>query len=114
METEAEPDWVVAQRLEKEANQASWNGYLSAKIWIVAPALISVPIMWVFGEGGYIVPIMGVLWAGLVIYGWRLRKSSPKRSAPRARGFWIAVWSFILSATCLGCSAIFLIILMRG
>jgi hypothetical protein len=110
----SEPDWNVAQQLEQEASRASWAGYLSSKIWIVAPALISLPIMWVFGEGGYIVPIVGVLWAGLFVYGWRLWKSSPLKSASRARGFWIALWAFGLSALCLGSSMIVLVATMRG
>jgi hypothetical protein len=37
-------------------------GIWAAKIWIVLPALVSLPIMWLFGEGDYIVPVWGLLW----------------------------------------------------
>ena len=77
------------------------TGYMSAKIWIIAPALAALAIMFVFGEGDYIVPVLGILWFGISIYGWRLWRTAPAKSHVSARGFRIAFWSSILSLICL-------------
>lgn len=65
--------------------------------------------MQVFGEGDYIVPVLGVMWAVLGIYGVRLRQSAPRGTERRARGFWIALWSIILSVAMFGLSAVFFV-----
>ena len=74
------------------------KGMYLAKLWIIAPALIALPIMWAFGEGDYIVPIMCVAWALCFLRGIRVRKNAPLKSVERSRGFWISFWSFILAA----------------
>lgn len=75
------------------------KGIYLAKFWIVAPALIALPVMWLFGEGDYIVPILGVLWALCFLRGLRIRANAPLNSVERSRGFQISLWSFILAAT---------------
>jgi len=49
------------------------KGIYLAKLWIVAPALVALPVMWLFGEGDYIVPILGILWALCFLRGQRIR-----------------------------------------
>lgn len=74
------------------------KGIYLAKLWIVAPALIALPVMWLFGEGDYVVPILGVLWALCFLRGLRIRANAPLNSVERSQGFHISLWSFILAA----------------
>lgn len=74
------------------------KGMYLAKLWIIAPAFVALPVMWLFGEGDYIVPILGVLWTLCFLRGRRIRANAPLNSVERSRGFHISLWSFILAA----------------
>lgn len=74
------------------------KGIYLAKLWIIAPALIALPVMWLFGEGDYIAPILGLAWALCFLKGLRIRANAPPNSVERSRGFHICLWSFILAA----------------
>jgi len=88
-------------RLRREAVSqgrfATLKGYLTAKIWIVAPPLISLPIMRVFGEGSYIVPILAVLWMLSLVVGLRIRARAELGTRKRSQGNWVSIWSFLLA-----------------
>jgi hypothetical protein len=83
-------------------------GIWAAKIWIVLPALVALPIMWLLGEGDYIVPVMGLLWVGCFFVGQRIRTSALIGSVERSQGFHVSVWSFILAAMMFVLTAIFI------
>lgn len=71
------------------------QGMWAAKPLLAAPALIALPIMLAFGEGDYIVPILGFLWSLCAIYGNRMRLAAPPGSTRRFTGFWVCLWSTI-------------------
>jgi len=97
MERPNELDWREAQRLDAERSRAAVAGLFSANLWVVLPALALLPIMGVFGEGDYIVPIAAIMWAALFFYGLRVRRVAQPGSLARSRGFWISFWSAILA-----------------
>jgi hypothetical protein len=97
MEAGDEPEWLVVQRRRRQESTNRLAGLSTANLWVVVPALVSLPIMGIFGEGDYIVPVLGMLWAGLFVLGLRMRRSAPAGNVARSRSFWICLWSFILS-----------------
>jgi hypothetical protein len=86
------------ERMEQTAPAfVTIKGMWAAKIWIVLPALIGLPIMWAFGEGDYIVPIWAVLWSGCFVIGLSIRARAAKGTVRRSQGFWVSFWSFWLA-----------------
>lgn len=73
------------------------KGMWAAKIWIILPALVALPIMWIFGEGDYIVPVLAVLWSTSFLIGLKIRANAPKGTVRRSQGFWVSLWSFCLA-----------------
>ena len=73
------------------------TGIYGAGPYVAVPALITLPIMAVAGEGDYIIAVLAGLYAALFIYGRHLRRSAEKGSTRRSLGFWIALYSILLA-----------------
>ena len=73
------------------------RGIWAAKLWIVLPVLISLPLMWLLGEGDYIVPILCILWVGCVFVGLRFYRSGEVGTVRRSMGMHTIVWSALLA-----------------
>ena len=73
------------------------RGIWAAKLWIVLPAAISIPVMWIFGEGDYIVPFLCISWAGCFVLGQRFYKASAVGTVRESIGLHTMVWSAIFA-----------------
>lgn len=87
------------QRLRENAREAmvGFRGLWAAKLWIVLPVVISLLIMWAFGEGDYIAPIMFTLWIGCLILGLRFYRSGAPKTVRRSMGLHTIVWSIFFA-----------------
>jgi hypothetical protein len=65
--------------------------------WTALPAIASLPIMAVAGEGDYIIIVLGVLWAALLIGAIRVRRGSEVGSTRRSCATWVSSYSALLS-----------------
>lgn len=97
--------------LRKNASEdiARLKGMWAAKIWIVLPTIISLPILLLFGEGDYIIPILALLWAIIFCVGIRIYRSAQIGTVRRSQGFWMSLWSLILAILMAAMAAIFAI-----
>ena len=84
------------------------QGMWAAKPLIALPAFTALPILFAFGEGDYIVPIMGFLWTLCALYGNRLRLDAKPGSSSRFKGFWVSLWSIIIALTMFVLTAVFI------
>lgn len=73
------------------------RGLWAAKLWIVFPAIASLPFLWIFGEGDYVVPILSMLWMGCFILGMHFYRSGAAGTVRRSMGLHTAVWSAFLA-----------------
>ncbi|MFC0588510.1 hypothetical protein ACFFF7_03705 [Novosphingobium aquiterrae] len=76
------------------------KGLWLAKIWIVAPVLIALILMLIFGEGDYIVPVLAILWTTTFFIGNRIRVRNEPGTLQRSAGFHTSFWSFWLALLC--------------
>ena len=109
MKPEPEPGWMEAQRLQRKASLANLAGLYSSKLWIIIPPLATAMVGALIGDGPYLILILAVLWGVLGWYGLKVRKTSELRTERRSRGFWIACWSFMLSALTFAMGLVFLL-----
>ena len=86
-------------RLRDDALNATVGirGLWAAKLWIVLPVVISLPVIWVFGEGDYIAPVLSALWLGCLIVGLRTYRSSAVGTVRHSMGLHTIVWSTIFA-----------------
>jgi hypothetical protein len=97
------PDnWLEAERLDRRALRARLVGMYAAGPWTTLPAIASLPIMAVAGEGDYIIIVMGVLWAALLIGAIRVRRSAEVGSTRRSCATWVSSYSALLSLMMFG------------
>ena len=75
--------------------------------WTTLPALASLPIMAVAGEGDYIIPILGIMWVALTAVAVRVRRSSEVGSVRRSCATWVASYSALLAIMMLGMALLF-------
>jgi len=72
-------------------------GFCAAKLWILLPVVVSLLLMWVFGEGNYVAPVLCILWVGCVFLGLRFYRSSTAGTVRQSMGIHTIVWSLILA-----------------
>ncbi|PZQ59126.1 MAG: hypothetical protein DI544_11965 [Sphingomonas taxi] len=75
--------------------------------WTTLPALASLPIMAVAGEGDYIIPVLGIMWAALMAVAVWVRRSSEVGSIRRSCATWVASYSALLAIMMLGMAFLF-------
>jgi hypothetical protein len=73
------------------------RGLWAAKLWIVLPVIIALPVMWLFGEGDYIVPILCALWLGCLRLGLKFYRSGDVGTVRKSMGLHTMVWSALLA-----------------
>ena len=81
----------------------------SAGLFIAIPALVVAGIGILFGEGDYLIPIMAILYACMFVFGNRMRRAELRGTVRRSRGFWIAIYSIMLSGMCIAMTLTFLL-----
>ena len=82
-----------------------------AGFYVGLAILPTLPIMWVFGEGDYILLIIAIIYAALLAFGIGKRRRSAARSIQRSLGMWIAIYSAIM---CIGSLALALTFFFSG
>lgn len=102
-------EWLDVERRSREQSRAGLIGFYSAGPFVALPALISLPILMLAGEGDYIMLVMGLMWLTLWIGANRYRRTSPIGSAKRACALWVMIWSAILCVMLLTMAVGFLI-----
>ena len=90
-------DWLEAERLDRQRSQTRLSGMYAAKPWIGLPAIASLPIMAVTGEGDYIILVLGVMWAAMTAVAVRVRRNSEAVSVRRSCATWVASDSAFLA-----------------
>ena len=73
------------------------RGIWAAKLWIVLPVFVALPLMWLFGEGDYIVPILCGLWLSCVWLGFRFYRTGSIGSVRKSMGLHTIIWSAFLA-----------------
>jgi hypothetical protein len=73
------------------------RGLWAAKLWIMLPVLVALPVMWLFGEGDYIAPILCALWVGCFWLGLRFYRSSEVGTFRQSMGLHTIVWSALFA-----------------
>jgi hypothetical protein len=89
-------DRIAAEQRDRQNRRSNLTGLYLASPWLAVPALLSIPILILFGDGDYIIPVLGVMWLASLIYALRVRKLAAPGSVRRATAFWVAIWSLIL------------------
>jgi hypothetical protein len=102
-------EWLDVERQSRERSRAGLIGFYSTGPFVALPALISLPILMVAGEGDYIMLVMGLMWLALWIGAVRYRRTSAVGSVKRSFALWVMIWSAILSVTLLTMAVGFLI-----
>ncbi len=88
------------QRRVRENGIADRNflaGMYGAGLYIGLTILLTLPVMWLLGEGDYILVVISALYAMLFVYGRRKRRSAEKGTIQKSIGSWIAICSAIIS-----------------
>ncbi|WBH16190.1 hypothetical protein [Sphingomonas radiodurans] len=92
--------WLEAERLEKQTSRSRSKrmlaGVYSPAPFVVLPAIASLPIMAVAGEGDYIIPVLGTMWAVLAVVAAAIRKRFEERTTSRACATGVMVQSTLL------------------
>ncbi|WP_076745232.1 hypothetical protein [Sphingomonas jeddahensis] len=83
-------------------------GIYSPASFVVLPAIASLPIMAVEGEGDFIVPVMGAMWAALSFTAFCVGRGFEKQSVRRACATGAAVWSLLLALAMFGMTMAFM------
>jgi len=94
-----------------EADGRFVAGMYGAGLYVGLAILPTLPIMWVFGEGDYILLIIAIIYAALFVFGIEKRRRAAAQSIQRSLGIWIAIYSAMM---CIGCLALALIFFFSG
>ena len=89
-------EWLDAARQSREQSRARLIGFYSAGPFVALPALISLPILMLGGEGDYIILAMGLMWFALWFVALRYRRTTEVGSVKRSCALWVMIWSAIL------------------
>lgn len=94
-------EWLAAERRDRLASLSRARrllvGVYAPAPFIVIPALASLPIMAVAGEGDFIISLMGAMWAALFVVAVRVRRNLEKGSLRRACATGTATLSLLLA-----------------
>jgi hypothetical protein len=89
-------DWIAAEQQDRQNRRSNLTGLYLAGPWLAVPALLSIPILMLFGDGDYTIPVLGAMWLTSLICALRIRKLAPPGSVRRTTALWVAVWSSLL------------------
>lgn len=100
-------DWLEAERSERQRSKAGLAGMAAAGPWTTVPAIASLPIMAVAGEGDYIIPVLGLMWGALMAVAIRVRRRSEAGSIRRSCATWVASYSAVLTVMMAGLTIVY-------
>ena len=69
------------------------RGIWAAKIWISLPVLVALPVIWLFGEGDYIAPVVCALWIFCLRLGLRFYRTGSVGSVRKSMGLHTIIWA---------------------
>lgn len=102
------PEWLDAERRDRNASRARLAGLYRAGPWVALPAITSLPMMAMAGEGDYIIAVLGALWAAMLAGAIHVRRKSALGSTRRSCATWVVFWSAILAEMMLAMTIAFM------